>query len=119
VLAPYRVRSAPYQAQVVSFREPAELWRTGLNPALDAADERTGLVRSHERERVLRSWDPSGTGVMLPPFAKAQQDRAAPGPVPPQCPATFGPWLLDSPRIVINGRPLRNVGPLLAGHAVR
>lgn len=277
VLAPYRVRLTPHQAQVVSVRVPAELWRKGLNPALDAADERAALMRSHERERVLRyarhrkilsstvnayiepgetvigfgaggsesmtmfferdaapgvrvrkvlsdalttvSWDPSGTGVMLPPFAKAQRQadylqalppslgrlfpqvgkitsRELPVPAhlaaerseafreliyemsyvpgdeisrwverssPPSAvvarvyeviigvlhrdvhtvrrhpapggtleeqyftkieqrldlcrrtaPATFGPWLLDPDRIVINGRNLRNIGPLLA-----
>lgn len=276
-LAPYRVRSTPHQAQVVSVRVPAELWRKGLNPALDAPDERAALVQSHERERVLQyarhrkilsstvnayigpgetvigfgaggsesmtmfferdaapgvrvrkvlsdalttvSWDPSGTGAMLPPFAKAQRQaeylQALPSslgrlfpqvgtitsrelPVPAHlapersqafreliyemsyvpgeevsrwvertsppaavvarvyeviigvlhrdvhtvrrhpapgrtleeqyftkieqrlnlcrrtAPATFGPWLLDSDRIVINGRSLRNIRSLLA-----
>lgn len=277
VLAPYRVRSTPHAARVVSVRVPAELWREGLNPRLDESDKRATLVRSEERERVLRyalqrkilsstvnayiepgetvvgfgaggsesmtmfferdddpglqvrkvlsdalttvSWDPSGTGVMLPPFAKAQRQaeylKALPAslrgvfprvgkitsrelPVPAHlavhrsdafreliyemsyvpgeevsrwvertsppsalvarvyeviigvlhgdvhserrqpapggtleeqyftkierrlalsqrtAPATFGPWLLDTERIVVNGRTLRNIGPLLA-----
>ncbi|MGN8048177.1 hypothetical protein ACTJKO_00710 [Curtobacterium sp. 22159] len=130
-LAPYRVRALPHRIEVISVRNPAELWRKGLNDALDTADERTALVRSDEREHVLRyaqhrkilsstvnayiepgetvvgfgaggsesmtmfferdghtgkqvrkvlsdalttvNWDPAGTGVMLPPFAKAQR----------------------------------------------
>ncbi|MDQ1304602.1 MAG: hypothetical protein QG671_429 [Actinomycetota bacterium] len=277
VMARYRVRSTPHQAQVVSVRVPAELWRKGLNPALDAADERVTLLRSYEREQVLRyaqqrkllsstvnayahpgetvigfglggsesmtmfferddvpgtrvrkvlsdalttvDWDPSGVGTMLPPFAKAQRQteylqalptslrrlfpqvgriasRELPVPThltavrsepfrefmyemsyvpgeeisrwverstPPSAvvarvyevvlevlhrevhtvrrrpapggtleeqyfskiekrldlsrrtaPATFGPWLLEPNRIVINERPLRNIRPLLA-----
>ncbi|MEV4422827.1 ACP S-malonyltransferase [Patulibacter sp. NPDC049589] len=277
VLASYRLRSTPHQAQVVSVRVPAELWRKGLNRALDAADERAALGRSHEREHVLGyaqhrkilsstvnayiepgetvvgfgaggsesmtmfferdaapgirvrkvlsealttvSWDPSGTGVMLPPFTKAQRQaeylqalppslgrlfpqvgtitarelpvptylaagrsgafreliyemsyvpgeeisrwvertsppsavvarvyevilevlhrdvhavrrRPAPGATLEEqyftkieqrlnlcrrtAPATFGPWLLEPDRIVINGRALRNIRPLLA-----
>jgi malonyl CoA-acyl carrier protein transacylase len=276
VMAPYRVRSARHPVQVISVRTPAELWRHGVNPAMDAFDERAALVRSHERERVLRyaqnrkilsstvnayiepgetvigfgaggsesmtifferdddpgvrvrkvlsdalttvSWDPDGSGVMLPPFAKAQRQAAYLQALPPSlgglfphvgkitsrelpvpahlsagpsevfreliyemsyvpgeevsrwvertspppavvarvyqvilsvlhrdvhtlrrrptpgktleeqyftkieqrldlcrrtAPATFGSWLLDPDRIVVNGRTLRNIGPLL------
>ena len=42
VMAPYRVRSAQ-PVQVISVRAPAELWRRGVNPALDAVDERMAL----------------------------------------------------------------------------
>ncbi|MGY4644468.1 hypothetical protein [Cellulomonas sp. URHB0016] len=277
VMPPFRVHSGAHPAQVISVQVPAELWRRGLNRALDAADERAALAQSHERALVLgyaqqrkllastvnaytepgetvvgfgsggsesmtmfverddvpgvrvrkvlsealttAGWDPSGTGVMLPPFAKAQRqaeylqalpesltrlfprvskivsrelpvpahqaadrrepareliyemsyvpgeeisrwvertspppavvarvyevllgvlhrdvhtvrrERAPGGTLEEQyftkieqrlelcrrtAPLTFGPWLLDSERIVVNGRPLRNITALLA-----
>ncbi|WP_155848596.1 ACP S-malonyltransferase [Arthrobacter sp. 35W] len=147
VLASYRVRSTPHQARVVSVRVPAELWRKGINRALDAADEGSSLVRSHEGERVLRyaqgrkilsstvnayiepgetvigfgaggsesmtmffehddvpgvrvrkvlsdalttvNWDPEGTGVMLPPFAKAQRQAEYLRALPPSLGRVF------------------------------
>lgn len=54
VLAPYRVSSFPHPSKVVSVQAPVELWRKGINHALDREHEKILLVRSHEREHIAR-----------------------------------------------------------------
>ncbi|MBM9503204.1 ACP S-malonyltransferase [Actinacidiphila acididurans] len=152
-LCPARVDAGPHRASVVSVLSPAELWTRGVNPALDAFEDRCAMGLTEENERVLRHaqgrrllsssvnayvgigepivgfgkggsesmtifltkggdpadrpydrsgdgvtvrkvlsealttarWSPDGTGVMLPPFAKAKKQaeflRALPEPV--------------------------------------
>lgn len=146
-LPPYRVRSLPHRADVITVRSPGDIWRRGANPALDDAEDRAALTRTREREHVLRyaqhrkvlsstvnaylepgetlvgfgaggsesmtmfverddapgrrvrkvlsdalstvSWDPAGTGVMLPPFAKARKQAEYLQALPPRLGRVF------------------------------
>jgi hypothetical protein len=54
VLDPARMNAGPYRTDVISMVSPADIWKKGLNPALDAFEDRSVLRLSPENERVLR-----------------------------------------------------------------